>query len=340
MYDYTNKRGNIDQLNKYMLSRTLSMFTYEGLPETLPNVEIEKQLQVNGFTFVTEVNGSLYAFYGGLGGEPNAYNEPTKITINNPALNFYDTLDIEKDGVLIKNDDMMLGLMPLYEKYNTLLIENEITMFLNSYNTRIQQLISAGDDATKESAELYIKKVIDGELGIIGENRLFEGIKVQNTQTNNSAITTQLIEFNQYIKASLYNEVGLNANYNMKRERLNTSEVSMNRDNLHPLIDNMLLNREQGIEKLNEMFGLDSHVEFGSIWRVRNAEKEMVIEDTEQEEQEQQEEQVIGEEEQQEEQEEQAEEQAEEQEEEQAEEQEEEQAEQTNEDNEDDEGVS
>ena len=270
MYNYKNKSGNVRLLNKYMLSRTLSMFNYVGLPDTLPSVEIEKQLQINGFTFITEVEGKLYAFYGSLGGELNVYGEPTKITINNVALNFYKTLDIQNDGVLIKNDDMQLGLIPLFERYNTLLVENEVTMFINTYNSRVQTLISSGDDATKESAELYLKKVINGELGIIGENRIFEGIRVQNAQTNSSNITTQLIELNQYLKASLFNEVGLNANFNMKRERLNSSEVNMNTDNLHPLIDNMLLNRQKGIEKLNEMYGLEGYVEFGSIWKVRN----------------------------------------------------------------------
>ena len=273
MYDYKNKSANIETLNRYMLARTLSMFNYEGLPLSLPDVEIEKQLQKKGFTFITKVNDNLYAFQGSLGGELNAYGEPTKIIINNPYINFSAALDIEKDGVLIKNDDMMLGLLPLYEKYNSLLIENEITMFLNSYNTRIQTLISAGDDSTKESAELYIKKIIEGELGIIGENRLFEGIKAQTAQTSNSGVTTQLIELNQYLKATLCNEVGLNANFNMKRERLNSSEVDMNTENLYPLVDNMLLNRERGIQKLNEMYSLKSTVGFGSIWKVRNIDK-------------------------------------------------------------------
>ena len=278
MYDYKNKDANIETLNRYMLARTLSMFNYEGLPLSLPSVEIEKQLQEKGFTFITKVNDNLYALQGSLGGELNAYGEPTKIIINNPYINFSASLDIEKDGVFIKNDDMMLGLFPLYEKYNSLMIENEITMFLNSYNTRIQTLISAGDDSTKESAELYINKIIEGELGIIGENRLFDGIKVQAAQASNSEVTTQLIEFNQYLKATLYNEVGLNANFNMKRERLNSSEVNMNTENLHPLIDNMLLNREQGIQKLNEMYSLESAVEFGSIWKARNIDKESLEE--------------------------------------------------------------
>jgi len=270
MYNYKNKRDNIKQLNKYMLSRTLSMFNYSDLPTTLPSVEMEKQLQKKGYTFITMVEGSLYAFQGGLGGEPNPYGQPTKITINNPSLNYSATLDIEKDGVLIKNDDMMMGLFTLFDKYNTLLIENEITMFINSYNTRVQTLLSAGDDSTKESAELYLKKVIEGELGIIGENQLFEDLKVQKAQADNANVTTQLIEFNQYLKASLYNEVGLNANFNMKRERLNSSEVKLNTDNLYPLIHNMLENRKQGIEKLNEMYDLQIGVEFGSIWNFRN----------------------------------------------------------------------
>ena len=277
MYNYKNKSRNVELLNKYMLSRTLTMFNYVGLPDTLPSVEIEKQLQVNGYTFITEVDGKLYAFYGSLAGEPNVYGEPTKIVINNVALNFNETLDIENDGVLIKNDDMKLGLIPLFERYNTLLIENEITMFINTYNTRVQTLISSGDDATKESAELYLKKVIDGELGIIGENRIFDGIRVQNSQTD-SNITKQLIELNQYLKASLYNEVGINSNFNMKRERLISSEVDMNTDNLHPLIDNMLLNRQKGIEKLNEMYGLEAYVEFGSIWKIRNIKDVVSIE--------------------------------------------------------------
>ena len=255
-----------------MLTRTLSMFDYSGLPVTLPSVEIEKQLQKSGYTFITEVNDRLYAFQGGLGGDLNVYGEPTKITVSSPALNFSETLDIISDGVLIKNDDMQMGVYPLYEKYNSLLIENEVTLFLTSYNTRIQQLISAGDDSTKESAELYLKKIVDGELGIIAENRLFEGVNAQSALSSNANTTTQLIELNQYLKATLYNEVGLNANFNMKRERLNSSEVDMNTDNLHPLIDNMLINRQQGIAKLNEMYGLEGAVQFGSIWKVRNDE--------------------------------------------------------------------
>lgn len=273
MYDYKNKERNISRLNDYMLVKTLSMFNYENLPPTLSGVEMEKQLQKFGYTFITEVDGNLYSFAGTFGGEVDVYNQPTNITINNVALNFTKTLSILDDGVLVKNDDLQLGLLPLYDRYNTALIENEITMFIHSYNSRIQTLISAGDDTTKESAEKYLEKIIAGELGIIGENRLFEGVKAQNTQTAGSVNMQHLIEYNQYLKASLYNEVGLNANFNMKRERLNSSEVELNTDNLYPFIDNMFWNRLDGLKKLNEKYGCQVAVDFGSTWGKNNSDE-------------------------------------------------------------------
>jgi hypothetical protein len=68
------------------------------------------------------------------------------------------------------------------------------------------------------------------------------------------------------LKASWYNEIGLNANYNMKREKLSTTESQMNNDALLPLVDQMLRSRQEAAEQINEMFGTDIHVEFASSW--------------------------------------------------------------------------
>ena len=77
---------------------------------------------------------------------------------------------------------------------------------------------------------------------------------------------TQLIELIQYYKASMYNELGLNANYNMKRERLNLGEVSMNVDVLLPYVDNMLKERQNAVEKINAMFDTEISVKLASSW--------------------------------------------------------------------------
>lgn len=80
---------------------------------------------------------------------------------------------------------------------------------------------------------------------------------------------TDLIELEQYLKASMYNEIGLNSNFNMKRERLTTAEVSMNTDNLYPLVDDMLALRREMVDNMNKMYGLSVEVEFNSSWDYR-----------------------------------------------------------------------
>ena len=268
-YNYKDKPRNVENLMKYMLNRSNIMFQYHNLPDSIPSREIELLLQTNGFGVFIEVEGKYYIVNGGLGGEPDVYNMPTEAVISIPALKLNKTYKINEDCIVIPNDSMYLGLLPMYAKYCTLMNENEITMLLATVNKRIQHLLSANDDNTLESAKKFLEKVFDGEIGVIGESKLFESLKVNTTSTTSQVSMKDLFEYEQYLKASMYNEIGLSANFNMKRERLSSSEVEANTDNLYPLVDDMLNSRRKGLEKVNEMFGLDIQVEFNSSWDYR-----------------------------------------------------------------------
>ena len=266
MYDYKAKKVNIAQMNGYMLAKTLSMFEYDKLPDSLPQVEIERMMQTTGYAFVTEVEGTLYAFTGGLGGVPDVYGQPTQIVISNPALGFNKTLSLKDDGVLFINDSLRMGLLPLFEKHNTLLAENEVSMVMHGYNTRIQKVISASDDRTKASAEAFVKKAVDGELAVIGENALFDGVKLQGGTGDGAGSIMNLIEYQQYIKSSMFNEIGLAQNFNMKRERLVSAEIEQIKESIYPYVYDMLKCRLKALEKLNAKYGLAIEVDFGSVW--------------------------------------------------------------------------
>ena len=268
-YDYKDKPRNVENLMKYMLNRSNIMFQYHNLPDSIPSREIELLLQTNGFGVFIEVEGKYYIVNGGLGGEPDVYNMPTEAVISIPALKLNKTYKINEDCIVIPDDSMYLGLLPMYAKYCTLMNENEMTMLLATVNKRIQHLLSANDDNTIESAKKFLEKVFDGEIGVIGESKLFESLKVNTTSTTSQVSMKDLFEYEQYLKASMYNEIGLSANFNMKRERLSSSEVEANTDNLYPLVDDMLNSRRKGLEKVNEMFGLDIQVEFNSSWDYR-----------------------------------------------------------------------
>lgn len=248
------------------LAKSQSMFEYEGLPDSIPQKELERLLQTTGNAFVTSVDGVLYALSGGKGGEPDVYGRATLYTVANPALKLNKTYDIQKDGVLIENDSNGESLLPLIGRYAVLHTDGLISLNTASILTRITMLISASDDKTKQSADEFLRKIQDGEFSIIGENAFFKGVNMQTAPTTNSVYITQLIELIQYYKASMYNELGLNANYNMKRERLNLGEVSMNVDVLLPYVDNMLKERQNAVEKINEMFDTEISVKLASSW--------------------------------------------------------------------------
>lgn len=250
------------------LAKTQSMFEYDGLPDSIPQKEVERMLQTCGNCFVTKVDGVLYALQGGKGGEPDVYGRPTQYTVANPALKLSKTYDIQKDGVLIENDSNGDSLLPLLGRYAVLYTDGLISLNTASILTRITMLISAQDDKTKQSAEEFLRKIGDGDFSIIGETAFFNGVRLQTAPTSNSVYITQLIELVQYYKASMYNELGLNANYNMKRERLNLGEVSMNVDVLLPYVDNMLKERKQAVKKINAMYGTEITVSLGSSWRL------------------------------------------------------------------------
>ena len=265
MYDFNDKELALRHYLVYMLNRTQKIFEYKGLPDTIPKRMLEFLLQVNGFACVTKVNGDLYAFRGGLGGEPDPYYRPTLCVVANPALKFDKTLKIDEDCVILRNDSFLYGLIPLFSRYASAMVENDISFRMASINTRIQAILSAPDDATKDAAQKYLKDVADGKLGAIQVNAFLDGITA-TPMTTSIRTFTDLIEYQQYLKASWYNEIGLNANYNMKREKLSTTESQMNNDALLPLVDDMLESRRVGLEKINAMFGTNITVEFASSW--------------------------------------------------------------------------
>ena len=266
MIQLTDKHKLLKQFKSNQLNKSLTMFEWSNLPDTIPQVELEKMLQINGYAVIAEYQGKLYAFQAGFSGQ-DPYNQPTKAIVNNPALKNNTTYTIGEDCIVIKNDDMKQGLNGIYEYYGQRLIENQITMLMTDYNLRMPFTISSSDDQTTQSAKMYLKKIIDGSLGVIGEQKLFKALSVTPTNSKQTATFADLYGYQQFIIAQLNNTIGLATNNNMKRERLTTNEIEVNKNASYPLVDNMLKNRQQAVDAINEMFDTDISVEYSSIWR-------------------------------------------------------------------------
>ena len=278
LVDYvTKKQKSSKYYFRYLLDRTIMMFAYKNLPDTIDQKVLERYLQVNGTACITRANnGNLYVFGGTWGGEQDVYYRPTKYVIANPHVSQLtkETFtkectiygDEEHDGVLLRNDTEWASLTPLIARYAVLMCENTLTVRTADIMLRIIALLSAGTDKARKSAEAYIKKLENGELSIIGDSAFMETLKLQSPPSNNGSYLTQFIELQQYLKGSFFNELGLRANYNMKREAIGQGESTLDADSILPLCDNMLQCRKEDIAKVNSLFGTDISVDFSSAW--------------------------------------------------------------------------
>lgn len=284
-----DKINSIRQYVAYMLARTNQMFEWKGLPETIPSYMLERYLQMHGAVTICKADtlfeqyrlggtkSGLFAFRAVFTDYPDVYLRPTGVVVANPALGDSLILKIGKDCEIIKNDTFAIGLLPMHYRYAEQLAENDISIRSAQINSRIRTVIATHTDRERESAEDYLDQIEAGEFGTIAESAFLDGIKVHQAGSAPPNGIIQFIELQQYLKASWFNEIGLNTNFNMKREYLSSEEIAANTDILLPLVDDMLFNRQQACERINAMFGTNISVEKNSAWENKMRESESEI---------------------------------------------------------------
>ena len=285
-----DKPNSVNLYISYMLDRTTQMFEYSNLPPTIPDYMLELYLQTFGYAAILEIDSTipistphstfspgLYALYGAIGGERDLYYRPKLFIPANPRIpkTIQSTIIYSFDeiphsskpySVIIRNDTQMTGLLPLFSRYAHQLTENDISIRSAQINARAQIGIATSTDRDRESALKYLDDLEAGKLGILGESSFLEGISVSNISTQSANVIIQLIELQQYLKASWFNELGLNVNFNMKREYMSEEEIAVNTDILLPLIDDMYQCRVRAVDLINNIFGTSIEVRKSSAW--------------------------------------------------------------------------
>ena len=292
-----DKERSVKQYINYMLDRTNQMFEYDGLPETIPAYVLELYLQIFGYAAFVKIDGGqtvevpqkiktppgVYIFFGGIGGMRDIYFRPKLFIAANPRLKnsvqstvLYDESEIEgveNPCVIMRNDRNYMGLLPLYNRYASQMTENDISIRSAQINARALAAVEASTDAEAEQARKYFDDLEAGKMGIIGKTAFLDGIRTSNISTQAPNTVIQLIELQQYLKASWYNELGLNVNFNMKREYMSEEEIAVNTDILLPLVDDMLICRQEACDLINKVFGLNISVKKSSAWANKEQEE-------------------------------------------------------------------
>lgn len=278
-----DKKSIQDLYVKKFLLKTQRMFKYTNLPDTIPQRDLELIMQCSGCVTIAKVNDKLYAFKGSLGGTPNEYYLPTISIVANPYLHYNANLTIDKDCVVMLNDSLYEGLLPQIQHASNLLAECDISFKFTTINIRVPAIIEATNDTSKIEAENFLQKVEEGsKLGVICGEQFLDRINVYNYASSEYSVQ-HLIELKQYIYGTFLQELGIQSSFNMKREAINEAEASLNTDILYPLIDDMLIQRKIGVDKINKMFGTNIEVELDSVWKQLREQQDIAIREQESE---------------------------------------------------------
>lgn len=240
----------------------------KGLPDDADYDFIMSQLLLVGRISVFEDKGKVYLLNGHIGGAPDEYYYPTRVLIANPILGSFD-LERDKKAVMVylTPTDRLLdvpkvptlvygGLFSLISMVANILSECMTTVNTTLMNTRVHAIYTADTESAARSAEPVLKSIYEGKPFSVVTSELLERLNVNPLSEHGlSNCLIETLEVCQYVLSLFWNGIGIDANYNMKRERLITAEVDKNVQSLIVPIQTILETLNSGFNKANKIFG-------------------------------------------------------------------------------------
>lgn len=282
-----SQKGEVDKkliystLMSSVIKKAYMMLQYENVPKEIPVRMLKTYLITNGHFCGFTHNGKMKISWGTFAGKPDEYYFPKQYIVSNPYIEGMSgrTLEIGRDCIVVKNDSLAESLLDVISKHVNMLTENESSMIICDILARAQGIMSAKDDAQMESAQAYLKNIFNGKVVPIKSDSFtqdnFETVAFGTAHY----ILTDLIEYEQYIRSSLYSELGIKINFNMKRESLNSEETSMDEELLKPYIDNMIETQNEDLLMLSDFWGLQEPIRAkrGSVWAENEKKDELAM---------------------------------------------------------------
>ena len=276
MYDVADVENSYNYWFNKLLLRCLSIFNYEGLPDTLPDREIELNLLLTNHAVIFEKNGELITNPTSVFmGENNIYYYPTKAIYANPKINS-EVLTIGVNCEIIYNNPLQDNIFYLptdgsmltfIQRYARQLADVESTINIYLVNARLTSFPTASNDGVKNSIERLFDKLALGKRAVISDNAIVE--QFRNVDVNRTNIRDGINDFliaRDKILEMFYRDIGIKF-YNPKKAQVTEDEVESNDNLLLISTKDMLKERTRGIERVNARYGTTIRVDLNDEFK-------------------------------------------------------------------------
>lgn len=252
---------------RYLFQKLVSVFDFDGLPETWAK---------NYFQYVLFGEGHVAVFdsdrYGvipqqcGLGGF-NIFYQPRFALVANPLLQGLKDLEIGVDCEVLKLQPDYGSPLDIVSTYADLMALCMESAGVNLLNSKLAYVFAAGSKTQAESFKKMFDQIASGQPAVFIDKNLMNedgsrnwDVFFQNLKQN--YVAGDILNDMAKIEQRFCTAIGIpNANTE-KRERLITDEVQMNNAETGSLVNLWLDTMRGDLKRINDMFGLNISVDY------------------------------------------------------------------------------
>lgn len=268
MYDVSNVENGYWFWFWKLYDIVIDIFSYDNLPERITKEDIENSLILLGHATVFDRKGHLYSVFSRIYDFDYHY-QPTKMVYANPRLVDAHIYTIGEDCEVIYNTSMKhrvwnlkvdSGLYTFIARYARQFADIEATLNIYTVNSRITSYPTADGDKMASSIKAFFDKIKLGQNAVIADDAIIN--RFRNVDINRSSIRDGVNDwliardkiFEQFLR-----DIGVRMN-NPKKAQVNEEEIEANDQLLLISLDDLLLARQEGVDRVNNLFGTDMKV--------------------------------------------------------------------------------
>ena len=279
LYDVSDVKNGFDYWYFKLFNILLNIFEYDNIPAGLSQREIELNLLMTGHAVIlSKRDGSLFTPLTSLFGY-DEYYQPTTAVFANPVVVTAKEYKIGTDCEVIYNNKLRDslyyihsdgGLASFVSRYSRQLADVESTINIYTVNSRLTSYPVTTDGSVTESLKAFFKNLTMGKRAIITDDTIIE--KFRNVDINRSSIRDGINEWliaRDKILEQFYRDLGVQM-YNPKKAQVTDDEVESNTQLLLISTDDMLKERREGLERVNNMFGTSISVNINPLFKTTN----------------------------------------------------------------------
>lgn len=281
MYPVNQVNRGFAYWRRRLLEWCFGTFVYDGLPDSLPDIEIEKRV-LFGFApiFIHPKFGMITSWASVTG--VNHFNRPVTCTWSQANCGS-GNLTIGKDCAIIYNDTAdetseyqnPRGLSELISRYARLLADMDSSINIMSVSARkTAWAVAKSPDVAKSVRAAYGRQKA-GDFDVVMDEGLYDFFKVYPETTSTRVMSTNdLIALKEHLIRDFMAQLGIKS-AERKAERMLTDEIAADDAFLDANLADMLKARQRGVERVNALFGTNISVRLGRKPNVQPEEKPM-----------------------------------------------------------------